>query len=397
MKAFKKYIQSVKPSVTLALSAQVKELQSQGKDIINLTAGEPDFPTPRYIKDEAVQAIESNFTRYTPAIGMTELREAIASKINTLYQSRYTKDNVAVSNGGKHSISNIVYAIVNPDEEVIIPKPYWLSYPAIVQLVGGKPVFMETTPENNYKITAEDLRKTITDKTQMLFLNSPSNPSGSVYTREELKEIVAVIRETGIWLVADEIYDRLIYDGASFASLSQFSEIYDQLILINGASKNYSMTGWRIGFAIAPENLIKAVSTLQSHFTSNPCSISQKAALAAFSGEDNDLEKMVSAFAIRRNIGYNGLLSIPDVKCTKPAGSFYLFPDVSAYYSYANDVNDSPSLCSYLLQKYQVSTVPGKAFGCDNNIRISFATSESNLEEGVRRIALGLQDLKNNA
>ena len=386
----------VSPSLTLVLAAKVNELKSKGVDVVGFTVGEPDFPTPEYIKKAGHAAIDSNFTRYTAGIGITELRQAVVDKLKQDHGLEYQVDNIAVSNGAKHSISNVVYTVTNPGDEVIIPVPYWLSYPEIVKLCGGKCVFVDTKREEGYKLTPEVLKAAITDKTKLLFLNSPNNPTGAVYSLEELRALVPVIKESGIWVISDEIYEKLVYGDTRFESLAQFDEIKDQVILVNGVSKAYSMTGWRIGYFAAVPEIVNGVKKVQSHFTSSCCSISQKAALAALQGGKEEVEEMRKSFGARRDLAFRLLQEIPGIKIAPSQGAFYLFPDCSYYYgkSYrGKSLDTSLDLANYFLDECHVAVVPGAAFGSEQNFRISYATSESEIEKGINRIKQGLEKL----
>ena len=390
-------IGQVAPSLTLTLVAKVNELRAQGIDVVGFTVGEPDFPTPEYIKTAGINAIKENFTRYTSGTGIPELRDAVVEKLKRDNGLHYKRENIAVSNGAKHSISNVIFAVLNPGDEVLIPTPYWLSYPAMVTLCGGKCVFVPTTIENGYKLTPETLQKYITPRTKLLLLNSPNNPTGAVYSKEELEALVPVIKDSGIWVISDEIYEKLVYGDAKFESFAQFDEIKDQVILINGVSKAYSMTGWRIGYLAACLEIVKAVEKVQSHFTSSCCSISQKAAVKAIQEDSEELTMMQEAFARRLELGLKLLNEIPDLPVSPPQGAFYLFPQCDAYYgkSYqGKTINNSIEMAEYFLDVCHVAVVPGKSFGSDQNFRISYATSESEIEKGIRRLQEGLAKLQ---
>lgn len=393
---FNRNLSQVAPSLTLVLAAKVKELKKQGVDIVGFTVGEPDFPTPSYIKSAGIGAIENNFTRYTEGIGIPELRQAVVDKLKRDHGVSYNTSNIAVSNGAKHSISNVLFALLNPGDEVVIPTPYWLSYPAMVLLCSGQTVYVPSTQDNGYKVTAADLEAKITEKTKVVFLNSPNNPTGSVYSKEELKSLVSVIKKTGVWVIADEIYEKLIYGEEEFTSLSEFSEIKDQVILVNGVSKAYAMTGWRIGYIAAREDLIKAVNKIQSQFTSSPCSISQKAAIAALQEEGEEVEAMRKAFAQRRKLALSLFAQIPGLEVYPSEGAFYLFPQCNAYYGKSfngKKIENSLDLAEYFLNECHVAVVPGSVFGCDENFRISYATSEEEIEKGLLRLQEGLAKL----
>lgn len=378
-------VSQLKPSATLAVAAKAQELKAQGKDILSLSIGEPDFPTPKHICEAAKKAIDDGFTRYTAVPGIPELRAAAAAYFNTQYDAGAATDNIVISNGGKHSIFNICQCLLNSGDHVLIPAPYWLSYPPIVELCGAKPVIISASPEKGFKISFSDLEKSVTPKTRMLVLNSPSNPTGACYTREEIDAIAEWAVDKGIIVLSDEIYDQLIFDGAEAVSLAPWWKKHpDSFIIVNGVAKTFSMTGWRVGYTLAGESLSKAMSRLQGQSTSNVCSVSQKAALAALTGNFDEVEIMRAAFERRRNLAYEIISSWPDVVCPKPQGAFYLFPDVHRHFS--DRSSDSVSLCTRLLEETGVALVPGTAFGDDRCIRISFATADNILIEALKRI-----------
>ena len=389
-------LNKVTPSLTLQLVAKVNELKKQGKDIIGFTVGEPDFPTPEHIKQQGITAIENNFTRYTAAVGIDELKDAIIGKLKTDNDLEYSAKNIAVSCGAKHSISNVLMALINPGDEIIIPAPYWLSYPEMVTLCHGKSVFVQTTKESGYKITAQQLKETITPQTKAIIINSPNNPSGAVYTKEELESLVTVIAESNVWVISDEIYEKLLYDGNQHFSLAQYPQIKDRVIVVNGVSKAYAMTGWRIGYIAAHEKVIQGVKKIQSQFTSSPCSISQQAALAAISGSQDEVEKMRAIFEERRNLAYDLLSKIPGLSVDKAPGAFYLFPQCAGYGKVTAEgktITNSIELADFMLDKHHVVVVPGQAFGCDFNFRISYATSHEQIKEGIQRIHNAFSEL----
>ena len=392
----------ITPSFTLVLKTRVEAKRRQGLNVVSFTVGEPDFPTPDYIKAAGIEAINTDFTRYTCGIGINELRQAIVEKLKVENGLDYQLENIAVSSGAKHSIATAIFALVQPGDQVLIPSPYWLSYPVMVNLAGAERKFIATGPDTDYKLTPAQLQQHIeTGKSRVLLLNSPCNPTGSVYSREELAALVPIIKESGLWVISDEIYEKLLYDG-EFVSLASFAEIKDQVIVINGVSKAFAMTGWRIGYAAARKEIIQAINKIQSHFTGNPCSISQWAAWKAIQGSlsgngAEQLRKMQQVFAARRDLAYRLLSEVPGLECHCPQGAFYLFPRANAYYRQQYDghkITGSQDLSEYLLEQCQVAVVPGSEFGSDNNFRISFATSESEISEGIRRIKNGLEQLK---
>lgn len=397
MKSLSKKVAQAEASQTLALTALAKKLKSEGVDVVSLTAGEPDFPTPRHIKDAAIQAIEANFTKYTINAGIPELRAAIVAKLQKDNNVTVTANQVLVSNGAKHSIYNALQAICNKGDEVIIPAPYWVSYPEMVKLVDGKPVILKTTEKTDFKITAAQLKRAITPKTKALILCSPSNPTGSVYTPDELKAIAKVIEKSGIYVIADEIYEKVIYDGAVHFSLGSLPEIKDLVITVNGVSKAYAMTGWRIGFLAAAQSVVDAAEKVQSQVTSGPNSIAQKAATAAFAGNDDEVVKMTTEFKRRRDFIHKALTAIPGVTSTMPGGAFYLFPNVSSFYGKSGagmKVKNSDDMAQYLIKDAKVVTVPGSGFGAPNNIRLSYACSMEELEKAATRMKDALLKLK---
>lgn len=397
VKSLSKKVAQAEASQTLALTALAKKLKSEGIDVVSLTAGEPDFPTPRHIKDAAIKAIEENFSKYTINAGIQELRSAIAAKLKKDNNVIVDASQVLVSNGAKHSIFNALQAICNKNDEVIIPAPYWVSYPEMVKLVDAVPVILKTTEKTEFKITAAQLKKAITKKTKALILCSPSNPTGSVYSPDELKAIAKVIEKSGIYIIADEIYEKVIYDGAVHFSLGSLPEIKDQVITVNGVSKAYSMTGWRIGFLAAAKSVVDAAEKVQSQVTSGPNSMAQKAAYAAFAGNDDEVIKMTAEFKRRRDYIYSALTAIPGVTSTKPTGAFYLFPNVSSFYGKSFNgfkVKNSDDMAQYLINEAKVVTVPGSGFGANNNIRLSYACSMEELEKAASRMKEALGKLK---
>ncbi|MFH1868418.1 MAG: pyridoxal phosphate-dependent aminotransferase [Candidatus Omnitrophota bacterium] len=375
-------MKKINPSATLTITSKAKAMKAGGLDVINFGAGEPDFDTPDYIKDYAIEAIRKGKTKYTPSTGTVELRKAICKKLLEFNKLEYEPDDIIVSNGAKHTLYNIFQAICDKGDEVIIPSPYWVSYPEMVNLAGAKPVFIKTSAENKFKLTAKEISPFLTKKTKALILNSPSNPTGSVYSGQELEKIFSLLADSNLTVVADEIYERLIYDGlthTSFAALNQRAK--EITILVNGVSKTYAMTGWRIGYlASSDKGLTKAIKNLQDHSTSNPSSISQEAALAALTKEDDSVESMKKEFKKRRDYMFERIEKITGLSCVKPQGSFYCFVDVSKI------DNDSLRFAKRLLEDKMVAVIPGEGFGAPGYIRLSFATSLENIEKGLDRI-----------
>ena len=384
-------------SKTLAVAAKAGKLKKQGEDIVTLTVGEPDFPTPLNIKETAFQAIKENFTRYTGAGGTDELKSAIVDKYKKDFDVDITPANVIVSNGAKHSIVNVVLSICDPGDEVLIPTPSWVSYPHIVRLAGARPRYIYSDETTNFKITAKMLRENITPQTKLLILCSPSNPSGSVYTKQELVWLAKVIEETGIYVIFDEIYEKLIYREWEHYSMIKIDKIRENVICVNGVSKSYAMTGWRIGYAVADKKIINAAHKFQSHTTSNPNSIAQMAALEAISGDQSEIEKMRKVFEERCDKGYKLINSIPHTKCFEPKGAFYFFVDFSYYLgkSFNDKVIETVSdLCDFFIDEIKVAVVTGEPFGSDKHVRFSFACSDKEFKRGVDRIKKGLKLLK---
>ncbi|MEM7726549.1 MAG: pyridoxal phosphate-dependent aminotransferase [Cyanobacteria bacterium P01_A01_bin.45] len=374
-------VSQVKPSITLAISAKAKEMKVQGIDVCSFSVGEPDFDTPIHIKTAAQQALDQGKTKYGAAAGEAKLREAIAHKLKADNGLDYKAENIIVTNGGKHSLYNLMQALIEPGDEVIIPAPYWLSYPEMVTLAGGTPVIVNTDASTGYKITPQVLSQSITPKTKLFVLNSPSNPTGMVYSPEEIIALAKVIVDADISVVSDEIYEKILYDGAKHLSIGSVGEeIFKRTIVSNGFAKAYSMTGWRLGYLAAPVELIKATSTIQSHSTSNVCTFAQYGAIAALESSQEALEEMRLVFAKRREFMFERINSIPGLSCEKPDGAFYLFPDIS------KTGLKSLDFCSTLLEKEKVATIPGIAFGADKNIRLSYATDMVTIEKGMDRL-----------
>lgn len=385
------------PSATLAMSQKSSEMKAQGIDVINLSVGEPDFNTPDHIKEAGKKAIEQNFSKYSPVPGYPDLRTAIVNKLEKENGLHYTASEILVSNGAKQCVCNAIMALVDDGEEVIIPAPYWVSYPQMVKLAGGEPVFIEAGFEQEFKITPEQLEAAITPKTKMLILCSPSNPTGSVYNKEELAALAEVIkRHDDLYVLADEIYEHINYVG-KHESIAQFPGMKERSIIINGVSKAYAMTGWRIGFMAAPEWITKGCNKLQGQYTSGPSSISQKAALEAYVASQECVEVMRQAFEKRRDLIVSLAREIPGLEVNVPQGAFYLFPKCSSFYGKSDGertINSSTDLAMYLLEKGHVATVGGDAFGDPDCFRMSYATSDDNIREAMKRIKEALAKLK---
>ncbi len=385
------------PSATLAMSQKSSEMKAQGVDVINLSVGEPDFNTPDHIKEAAKKAIEDNFSRYSPVPGYPELRKAIVAKLKNENGLDYSMSEILVSNGAKQSVCNTVMALVNDGEEVIIPAPYWVSYPQMVKLAGGTPVIVNAGFDQDFKMTPEQLEAAITPKTRMLILCSPSNPTGSVYSKEELEALAEVIkRHEGLYVLADEIYEHINYVG-HHESIAQFPGMKERSIIVNGVSKAYAMTGWRIGFIAAPEWIVKGCNKLQGQYTSGPCSVSQKAAEAAYTTSQECVETMRKAFERRRDLIVSLAKEIPGMEVNFPQGAFYLFPKCSSFYGKSYEgrkIETSTDLAMFLLEEGHVATVGGDAFGDPECFRMSYATSDDNIREAMRRIKETLAKLK---
>ncbi len=385
------------PSATLAMSQKSGEMKAQGIDVINMSVGEPDFNTPDHIKEAAKKAIDENWSRYSPVPGYADLRQAIVAKLKNENGLDYTINEVLVSNGAKQSVCNTIMALVNDGDEVIIPTPYWVSYPQMAKLAGGEPVFIEASFEQNFKITPEQLEAAITPKTKMLILCSPSNPTGSVYSQDELNALAEVIKKhDGMFVLADEIYEHINYIG-KHASIAKCEGMKERSIIVNGVSKAYAMTGWRIGYIAAPEWIVKGCNKLQGQYTSGPCSVSQKAALEAYIASQDCVEEMRQAFERRRDLIVELAKEIPGLEVNVPEGAFYLFPKCSSFYGKSDGertINSSTDLAMYLLEVGHVATVGGDAFGDPNCFRMSYATSDDNIREAMRRIKETLAKLK---
>jgi len=385
-------------SPTLKVTAKARAMKAEGIDIIDLSVGEPDFPTPDNVKQAGIRAIEENFTKYTQNDGIPALKEAIIARLQQDLGLSYTMEEIIVSSGAKSSLYHLVQALINEGDEVIIPSPYWVTYPHAVSLAGGKSVIVPTKEEDGFLLTPEAFKAAVTPATKALILNNPSNPTGAAYPRPALEALAQVASEEDLYVIADEIYEKLVYDDFRFVSFASLGEdIKRRTIIVNGVSKAYSMTGWRIGFAAGPADVINGMAKIQSHSTSNPCSISQKASLEALKGPQYEVSRMVAEFQRRRNYVLMRLQSIPGVSCHKPQGAFYLFPNFSSLYAKEWNrmpIRNSYGLAYYLLKQARVAVVPGDAFGADDHIRISYATSMENLEKGMDRIIEALSQLK---
>ena len=387
---------TMEESATIAMSRKSRELKAQGKDIISLSLGEPDFFTPQFIKDAALEAMNNNFTMYTPVPGYEDLRESIALKFKRDNNLVYTKDQIVVSTGAKQSIANVVLSLINPGDEVIIPAPYWVSYLEIVKVAEGIPVIVHAGIENDFKITGAQLEAAITPKTKLMLFSTPCNPTGSVYSKDELKDLANVLQKyPSLIALSDEIYEHINFEG-KHESLAQFPEIYDQVVTVNGVSKAWAMTGWRLGYIAAHKDIAAACDKVQGQFTSATCSITQKAAIAAMNADPKVLDEMIGAFKSRRKLVLDALSEIPGLVSNKPGGAFYVFPNVSSFFgkSYnGRKISNSDELCMYLLEEGLVALVGGDAFGDPNCMRISYAASEKTLTEAMKRIKNALLNL----
>lgn len=391
-------IKRIGTSPTFKISAKAKAMRAEGIDVIDLSVGEPDFPTPENIKRAGIKAIQENFTKYTENPGILPLRKAIADRLKEDYGLDYDPNEILVSSGAKSSLFHLMQTLVNDDEEVIVPAPYWVTYPECIALAKGKSVIVPTREEDGFLLTPRALEDAISPATKALILNNPSNPTGAAYTKEQLQSLADVIKDEDIIVIADEIYARLVYDGFVFTSFASLGDhIKQKTVIINGVSKSYAMTGWRIGFAAGPAEIIGGMAKMQSHTTSNACSIAQKASLEAFSGPQDEIQKMAAEFQRRRDICLVKLNDIPGLSCFKPPGAFYLFPNITAFFgreAAGTTLRGSQDMTLYLLNEARVALVPGEAFGADDNIRLSYATSLENLEEAIERTAAALEKLK---
>lgn len=396
-------LRNVKPSATLELTALANRLKAQGVDIIGFGAGEPDFDTPQSIKDAAKKAIDAGKTKYTPAGGIKELKDAVIGKFRNENGLEYKLSEVTINCGGKHSFYNLMQAVIDPGDEVIIPAPYWVSYPTMAELAGGKPVILECPESNGFKLTPEQLKNAMTVRTRAIVINSPSNPTGSAYTRAELEAIARIVQDCDVMLISDDIYESIVYDDFTFCNIANISEaMKEKTIVLNGVSKTYSMTGWRIGYMAGDAGVIQSVENLQSQSTSNPTSIAQWAAVEALTGDQSVKDEMLEAFRRRRSIIVDGLNAVPGISCMHPDGAFYAFPNVTGVFRLSrwpevrnkySGKGESSALCSYLIDEARVAVVPGIEFGNDGYIRLSFATSDDNIKKGIARIGEAIQKL----
>ena len=397
MKQLSERLNRLSPSATLAMSQKSNELKSQGDNVINLSVGEPDFNTPAHIKEAAKEAIENNFSRYSPVPGYPELRNAIAAKLKNENGLDYTAAQISCANGAKQSVCNAIMVLVDKGDEVIVPAPYWVSYPEMVKMADGTPVIIPAGIEQDFKITPAQLEAAITPRTKALILCSPSNPTGSVYSKEELAALAEVLAKyPQVIIIADEIYEHINYVG-KHESIAQFENVREQVVIVNGVSKAYAMTGWRIGFVAGPEWIVKAINKLQGQYTSGPCSVSQKAAEAAYTGTQAPVEEMRQAFERRRDLIVKLAKEIPGLEVNQPQGAFYLFPKCDSFYGKSagnRTINDADDLAMYLLEVGHVACVGGTSFGAPECIRMSYATSDENIVEAMRRIKEALAQLK---
>lgn len=380
-------ISKIAPSITLAIDAKLKQMIADGIKVYGFGAGEPDFDTPKYIRDAAVEAIEKGFTRYTAAQGTLDLRKAVCAKMERDHGLVYNPNQIIASSGAKHSLSNTFAAILNPGDEVIVPVPYWVSYTEIIKLNDGVPVLVSTKKDNNFKMTKEELLSAVTSKTKAILINTPNNPTGSIYTEAELRDIAEVAVENNLYVVSDEIYEQLAYDGKKHVSIAQLGEDIKKLtIVINGMSKAYAMTGWRLGYACGDEKVIKAMSSVQSHAVSHPNSITQHAGTVALNGPQDDVKNMLEQFAKRRTYMYQRLSNMEGLKCVMPDGAFYIYVDITHYMNKSlcgQTIKSSLDFAQILLEQGHVAVIPGAAFGTDNFIRLSYATSMETIEKGL--------------
>jgi aspartate aminotransferase len=390
-------VKQVKPSATLTLSARAKAMKAEGIDVVGFGAGEPDFDTPQHIKDAAIRALMEGCTKYTPVGGTDELKDAICQRVLADHGLQYGRSEVIVSCGAKHALYNAAMALFQPEDEVLLPAPYWVSYPDILTLAGAKPVILPTSEEVSFKVTPDKIREAITPRTRALILNSPSNPTGAIYVMHELEEIARIMQDTGILVISDDIYNKLVFHDirlTSLASLGPF--LKDQTLIVNGVSKAYAMTGWRIGYALGPEELISSMTKIQGQSTSNPNSVAQKAAIEAVTGPQGCVSQMVQEFDRRRRFMVYQLNEMEGISCYDPGGAFYVFPRVDAYFGRkAGDrtIKSATDLAEYLLKESRVAVVPGEPFGSERHLRLSFAVSMEEIEEGLNRIEAGLAKL----
>ncbi len=386
---FSKRIADVGPSTTLAITAKAKSLKGQGFDVVNFGAGEPDFDTPLHIKEAAIKAVREGFTKYTPTTGINDLKTAICESFKLDYNLDYEPSQIVVSCGAKHSLYNILQVICNSEDEVIIPSPYWISYVEMVKLASARPVIVETSLNNDFKLDCSSLKKAVNKRTKALILNSPSNPAGSVYSVKDLEELADFLVTRNVFIISDEIYGKLIYDDTRHVSIASLNEeVFKQTVVVNGPSKTYAMTGWRIGYLGASNDIASAIGRLQDHSTSNPTSISQIATVAAIKGDQGCVLEMVSEFKRRRDLMISGLENIDGIRFFKPRGAFYIFCDISSLGL------SSEEFVNRLLEEEYVACVPGKGFGLDTHIRLSFAVSQTEIEKGINRIAKWVKRLR---
>jgi len=387
----------IAPSPTLVLDAKTKALRASGVDIVNFGTGEPDFDTPEHIREAGVKAIRDGFTRYTPSDGLMELKEAVARKLKLDNSLDYKTDQIVISSGGKHTLYNIFLALFQPGDEVVVPIPSWVSYPPMLSLCGAKPVLAPTRAENGYALTAEELARAITPRTRGLIINSPSNPTGTTYGPAQLEELADLALKHDLWIISDDIYEKITFDDFKFHNLPMLRpEMAERTVIAHGLSKTYAMTGWRLGFLAGPEKVARGAAKIQSQTTSNPCSISQKAGVAALNGPQDEVERMRLSFSRRRDLVLELLAEIPGLSCPRPQGAFYVFPDCSVYLGkkYGGRVlADSEALAGYLLEEAGVAIVPGASFGSGQNLRISYAVSEADIERGLGRVKEALLKL----
>lgn len=389
---------NISPSITLSITAKANELKAQGVDVVSFGAGEPDFNTPQNIINAAIKAMQDGKTKYTPAGGILELKKTICKKFKEDNGLDYTTDQITISTGAKQCLANVFMAILNPGDEILIPIPYWVSYPELVKLADGVPVFVETLKENNYKYTIEDLEKAVSDKTKAVLINSPNNPTGTIYNREELIEIADFAKKHDLLIISDEIYEKLIYDGEKHISIASLSEdAFERTVVINGVSKTYAMTGWRLGYMAASKEITKLMTSIQSHMTSNVNTIAQYAAIEALNGPIEDLNTMVKEFERRRNFMLDRLGKIDGVSIIKPSGAFYIMVNISSYFNTTfkgEEIKNSLDFSRVLLDEEKVAVIPGAGFGLDEYIRLSYATSMDIIETGIDRIAMFINKIK---
>ena len=389
---------NISPSITLSITAKANELKAQGVDVVSFGAGEPDFNTPQNIINAAIKAMQDGKTKYTPAGGILELKKTICKKFKEDNGLDYTTDQITISTGAKQCLANVFMAILNPGDEILIPIPYWVSYPELVKLADGVPVFVETLKENNYKYTIEDLEKAVSDKTKAILINSPNNPTGTIYNREELIEIAEFAKKHDLLIISDEIYEKLIYDGEKHISIASLSEdAFERTVVINGVSKTYAMTGWRLGYMAASKEITKLMTSIQSHMTSNVNTIAQYAAIEALNGPIEDLNTMVKEFERRRNFMVDRLSKIDGVSIIKPSGAFYIMVNISSYFNTTfkgEEIKNSLDFFILFLDEEKVAVIPGAGFGLDEYIRLSYATSMDIIETGIDRIAMFINKIK---